>query len=57
MSESNTQLCPHCGAPLPRDAAFCPRCASTLVERQAMPMPRRARRKWLLAAARCSPRR
>ena len=37
MSESNIQLCPHC--------------ASTLVERQAMPMPRRAWRKWLLAAA------
>ena len=50
MSERNTKLCPHCGAPLPRDAAFCPRCASTLVERQTMPMPRRARRKWLLAA-------
>ena len=50
MSARNTKICPHCGASLPREAAFCPRCASTLLERQAMPLPRR-RRRWGLPAA------
>ena len=49
MSGKNAKICPHCGASLPQDAAFCPCCASTLVERQAMPMPRHRRRKWLFA--------
>lgn len=48
MSGRAVRVCPHCGASLPQEAAFCPRCASTLVERRTMAVPRARRRKWLL---------
>lgn len=45
------KTCPHCGAALPPDAAFCPRCTATLTERTVMVMPRTASRRlrWGLA--------
>lgn len=48
------KICPHCGAPLPQDASFCPYCTATLTERTAMAMPRtpsRRLRRWLLLSA------
>ena len=45
------KICPHCGAPLPAEASFCPRCAATLTERTAMTMPRTGRRRLRLLAA------
>ena len=45
------KTCPHCGAPLPAEASFCPRCAATLTERTAMTMPRTGRRRLRLLAA------
>lgn len=50
MSEKTTRTCLRCGAPLPEGAAFCPVCTASQVERQTMPMPRRRRRVWPLAA-------
>ena len=45
------KICPHCGAPLPAEASFCPRCTATLTERTAMTMPRAGRRRLRLLAA------
>ena len=50
MSEKTTKTCLRCGAELPEGAAFCPVCTASQVERQTMPMPRRRRRVWPLAA-------
>ena len=50
MTEKHDNLCIHCGAPLPEGASFCPHCAASQVERQTLPMPRRRRRVWPLAA-------
>lgn len=45
------KICPHCGAPVPAAASFCPRCTATLTERTAMTMPRTGRRRLRLLAA------
>ena len=45
------KICPHCGAPVPAAASFCPRCTATLTERTAMTMPRTGRRRLHLLAA------
>lgn len=45
-----TKKCIRCGAPLPEGATFCPVCTASQVERQTLPMPRRRRRVWPLAA-------
>lgn len=45
------KICPHCGAPVPAEASFCPRCTATLTERTAMTMPRTGRRRLHLLAA------
>lgn len=50
MSEKTTKTCIRCGAALPEEAAFCPVCTASQVERQTLPMPRRRRRVWPLAA-------
>ena len=50
MSEKTTRTCRRCGAPLPEGAAFCPVCTASQVERQILPMPRRRRRVWPVAA-------
>ena len=50
MSEKTTKTCLRCGAPLPEGAAFCPVCTASQVERQTLPMPRRRRRVWPVAA-------
>ena len=50
MSEKTTKTCIRCGAPLPEGAAFCPVCTASQVERQTLPMPRRRRRVWPVAA-------
>ena len=47
----NVKKCPRCGAELPREASFCPRCTATLTERTAMTMPRTGRRRLRLLAA------
>lgn len=38
-------ICPHCGSPLPDEAAFCPRCAQTVRPRRSprQPVPLRKR--------------
>lgn len=47
------KTCPHCGAPLPPEASFCPRCARSLRPRQAVdaPAPSRGRRAGRVALA------
>lgn len=47
----NVKKCPRCGAELPREASFCPRCTATLAERRAVVMPRTGRRRLRLLAA------
>ena len=45
--------CPHCGAPLPEGASFCPHCAQSIRERQLVKIPSHLLRKgikWILAA-------
>lgn len=37
--------CPHCGQPIPRQAAFCPYCARSVRDRKPTPMPIAARRR------------
>lgn len=51
--DNTTKKCPACGAELPRDAAFCPRCTATLTERRSAAMPHTGSRRlrWLLAGA------
>lgn len=39
--------CRYCGAPLPEDASFCPRCARSQIDRTAMKPPRLWRKKTL----------
>ena len=44
----HTIACPHCGQPLPGEAAFCPHCAKSIRLRQPYPIPlRRWRRRWM----------
>lgn len=50
MTENHNNICIHCGAALPEGASFCPHCATTQLQRHAMPMPRRIRRWPVLAA-------
>ena len=50
MSEKTTKTCIRCGAPLPEEAAFCPCCTASQMERQTMALPRRRRRVWPVAA-------
>ena len=42
------QLCPHCGANLPEDAAFCPHCAKDVHPRKDTGNPVPLRKKLLL---------
>lgn len=42
--------CPRCGAELPREASFCPRCTATLAERRAVVMPHTGKRRLRLLA-------
>lgn len=42
------RTCPHCGAPLPEEAAFCPHCARDVHERKEPRVPVPMRRKALL---------
>ena len=39
--------CPHCGAPLPGDASFCPHCAQSVRDRRPVKIPSHLRRKGL----------
>ena len=39
--------CPHCGAPLPEDASFCPRCTQSIRDRQPVKIPSHLWRKGL----------
>ena len=50
MSEKTTKTCIRCGAALPEEAAFCPVCTASQMERQTMALPRRRRRVWPVAA-------
>ncbi len=50
MSEKTTKTCLRCGAALPEEAAFCPVCTASQMERQTMALPRRRRRVWPVAA-------
>jgi predicted nucleic acid-binding Zn ribbon protein len=50
MSEKTTKACIRCGAALPEEAAFCPVCTASQMERQTMALPRRRRRVWPVAA-------
>lgn len=43
--------CPYCGAPLPREASFCPHCAKSINQRTVPAPPRRVPAKLLRAAA------
>ena len=46
--------CPHCGAPLPAEASFCPHCAQSIRTREPAPFPAHLWRKglkWVLALA------
>lgn len=43
--------CMYCGASLPEDASFCPRCAKSLIEKTEIKFPRPWRRKLLRALA------
>ena len=45
--------CPHCGAPLPEQAAFCPHCAKSVHPRRTPRVPFPLRKKVLLAASLC----
>ena len=45
-----TKKCIRCGAALPEEAAFCPVCTASQMERQTMALPRRRRRVWPVAA-------
>lgn len=47
----NVKKCPRCGAELPREASFCPRCTATLAERRAVVMPHTGKRRLRLLAA------
>ena len=42
------RICPHCGTPLPDEAAFCPHCARNVRERKTQKIPIPLRRKVLL---------
>ena len=44
-------LCPHCGAPLPEDASFCPHCAQSIRTRKLAQVPAHLWRKGLKIAA------
>ena len=44
-------LCPHCGAPLPEDASFCPHCAQSVRTRKPAQVPAHLWRKGLKIAA------
>ena len=46
----NVKKCPRCGAELPREASFCPRCTATLAERRAVVMPHTGKRRLRLLA-------
>ena len=50
MSEKTTKTCIRCGAALPEEAAFCPVCTASQMERQTMALPRRRRRVWPVSA-------
>lgn len=45
--DEKTFPCPHCGAPLPEGASFCPGCARSVKERKEMSPPRRMPRRAL----------
>lgn len=49
--ESMDKRCIYCGAVLPGDACFCPRCAKSLIEKNEIPPPRLWRKKVLRALA------
>ena len=44
------KVCPHCGAPLPETASFCPHCAQTICPRRQAAVPSYRRRKILRGA-------
>lgn len=44
------KICPHCGAALPAEAAFCPVCAGKVNQRTTLTLPRRVPRKALYGA-------
>ncbi len=39
MAEQTQQTCPYCGASLPAEASFCPRCARSVNQRQKVSPP------------------
>lgn len=41
MDPNTQKACPHCGAPLPTEASFCPYCAKSVTRREALAPPRR----------------
>ena len=43
----NCKTCPHCGAPLPAEASFCPRCAQSVNRRRTLSPPSRGGRRTL----------
>lgn len=45
MSSHAPKTCPHCGAPLPPKASFCPHCAQKILSPQPLSMPPLGRRK------------
>lgn len=49
--QSKEKICPHCGAPLHRDASFCPSCARSVNRRAEPKIPRPVWRKTARAAA------
>ena len=49
MDEKNIP-CPHCGAPLPGEASFCPHCARSVKERKDVSPPRHMTRRALYSA-------
>ena len=46
-----SKKCKNCGAELPEDASFCPRCAQSQIEKAEVNPPRLWRKKALIAAS------